>query len=469
MNIKDIIGYPFEKQLELLCTIRHKDVQKYLKEYNGQHEILLRKDKTINKGKKTEETVFTAKLVVPFQKKIVRFASGFLFGSPPKYSLNDEKYKAIMDDMDRIFRENKMQYFNRRLARTVMSETHGAELWYTYTGDDKVKVRVMLLAESLGDTLYPHFDDHGDMDAFTRKYQTSDENGKPVLHADVYTAAMTYFGTKGYGAKEYEVRPEANIFGKIPVIYFEQSEPEWRDVQRLIDRVEQVISVHADVNDYYGDPVAIIKGTLKRGFDKDEPGKLLQFEPHIDETGKMVFGDAEYLTWDAMPESKKMELENLLELIHSMTSTPDLSFGSVKGIGNVSGITIRMMMMDAYLKALTNQETFGEGLLRRFNLLKAIMSSLKIAKDDLTEMEAEVSFADPLPIDYTETIEALTMATGGEALMSRETAVRKNPFVQDAEAEIEKLEEVDRTEPTENFIPAGVPIESERVPWDGNI
>ena len=172
MDLVDILKLQPEEQIVHLCQQKdeHKKgvVEKYLNEYNGEHEILKKENKVIHKNKATQKTVPVAKLVVSLQKKIVRFASGFLFGKPVKYVLNDEKYEDTYNDMDTVFRANKINYFNRKLARVVMSETHAAELWYAVDSDNGIKLRVMLLADSLKDELYPHCDAYGDMDAFTR-------------------------------------------------------------------------------------------------------------------------------------------------------------------------------------------------------------------------------------------------------------------------------------------------------------
>lgn len=466
MDIKEILQLEFDKVLDKLCVEKDghkkKDVEQFIKEYTGDHEILKRPKKkiTIQKDPVKYKYIDRARLPITLQQKIVSFASGFLFGSPIKYVLNDEKYNDEYNKMDKVFRDNKTQYFNRKLARTVMSETRAAEYWFPVKREGSVMLRVALWSKSNGDELYPHFDDMGDLDAFTRRYTTSEEN-KTVLHADVYTANMTYLGVKKDNA-EWQVTNEPNPVGKIRVVYYEKDYPEWYLVQRLIDRAEMLISVHADTNDYYGDPMLKVFGEYGGGIEKADDGKAFFFTSQgTDGSGKPVYGDADYLVWESMPESKKMELENLLRLIYSLTSTPDLSFDNVKGIGAISGVAIRMMMTDAKLKGLMNQEIFGEGLLRRFNLLKHMMTVLKMLSG-VEDMEAEVMFSDPLPVDYTEMVESLVTASGGESIMTKETAVRLNPFVQDTDAELQRMEEQDAEathEPVEAFIPQEIPEE----------
>jgi hypothetical protein len=48
---------------------------------------------------------------------------------------------------------------------------------------------------------------------------------------------------------------QANVFGKIPVIYYTIKEPIWSIVQPLIDRMEVLISNQADANDYFASPM----------------------------------------------------------------------------------------------------------------------------------------------------------------------------------------------------------------------
>ncbi|MCK5608025.1 phage portal protein [Candidatus Pacearchaeota archaeon] len=443
MDIKEILLQPFEKQLEALKSKRHPDVDEFIKQFEpASHKVMQRPNKEVGSGTK-KRTVFTAKLPIPYQKKIVGFRTAFLFGNPAKYVLNDEtdKFKTQYDEIDAIMQGAKTKYFDRKLAKTVMSETHAAELWYVLKDTGKSeKTKVMLLSEGNKDGLYPHFDDTGDMDAFLRTYAITDEKNKEELHADIYTAERIYKGSKPSGGG-WVTEEEDNIFGKIPIVYYEQAEPEWADVQAIIERQETALSVHADVNDYYGDPVALIRANVKSGFTKGEGGKAIVISPDMDTNGKPTYGTVEYLTWNEMPESRKMEYENLKDIIYSQTATPDLSFNNIQTIKSVSGVLVKMMFLDAIYEAKNKEEVFGIGLLRRYNILKAIVSGTKAGSGSLDEMDVEVEFDYSAPTDINEFIESLILATGGEAVMTQEAAVRINPLVSDPEAEIESLEQ----------------------------
>ena len=172
-EIKDSITLgTFSEKLELLKQqnkIEADLVEKNNKEYSGDHKILKRPDKTIGTKDATKKTVKTAKLIANYQKKIVRSTVAFLFGEPVSLVVSDEQqgtdgYKAIMD----IWRENKLDYFNKKICRKTSVDTRAAELWYTAEGEkNEVKIKVMLLAESNGDGLFPYYDQHGDLILFT--------------------------------------------------------------------------------------------------------------------------------------------------------------------------------------------------------------------------------------------------------------------------------------------------------------
>jgi len=445
MNIKDILEKykdDFAKLTTVLCKDPvERDIETYEKEYQGEHDILLREVKTIGSGS-SRKKVEQAKLVIKYQKKIVNMAVSFLFGDAVKLILanKEDNLQKTFKFIQNVWDKNKLDYFNRKLARRLFVETKVAELWYVIIDDDNIKhIKVALLCNENGDEVFSHFNENGDLDAFTRRYKLEDIDEKTYEHIDIYTAKEIIYGVK---KTEWDVKKSTNLYGKIPVIYYQQSQPEWTDVQTEIDRSEMLISKFADTNDYFGSPTLKIKGKITNPPDKAEVGKLLQFTGVVGAEGKTEYGDADYLTWDQAPEAIKLEYNTLKDIIFSMTSTPDLSFDNVKGMNQTSGETLKFMFLDAILKAKNKEEVFGEALVRRINLLKAIISVTDVKeKQRLEQLDISVKFGNVLPQDVTETINALSTARGGEAIMSRDEAIRQNPLVEDPEEDIKRLEE----------------------------
>jgi len=445
--INDILAEKdFNKVLAALCLDpleKDKAIDDNRKAYMGDHEILhdtARLPKTVGTGKNARVVKHTSE-TIPFQKRIVNSAVTFLFGEPVSLVLNNDKeevFKLIQD----LWKKCKLYYFDKRLARDLFVETKAAELWSVVKAVDGVaKARVTLLSKRESYLFYPHYDEYGDMDAFTVTYKLTDEKGKPVDHANIYTASQIITAIKGTAGWTQKTTP--NLFGKIPVVYYEQDDPEWEDVKTEINRLEYLISNFGDANDYNGSPITEIKGEVDNMPKKEDVGKVVRVKKEENSiTGEVTYpGGVRYVSWDQAPESIKLEIETLKDIIYGMTNTPDLSFSNVKGMSAVSGIALRLMFSDALFKAKDKQEIFGEGMERRISVMKSVLGVIdKGQAKSLDEADIDVVFNDVLPEDLEALIRSLSLARGGEPIMSQKSAVDSNPLIQDATKELEELE-----------------------------
>lgn len=463
MTIDEILLLPTDQQIEKLKVVQ--DLPEYESElkpqYNPEeHEVFsttIRPMKLVTRstgsvdssGRDITEQVYedVNRIAVPFQRIIVNRTVGFLLGNPVtmKSFAGDQQQELLTEMVKKTLADNKEEYTNRKLARTVMSECQAAELWYltednlfwknTVKNVNSVfKLRCKLLSPSLGDKLYPYFDDYGDMTAFSRGYTLKDNEGKDVEHFDTWTQFQIIQRQKS-GGGAWEEFKAPNQFQKIPVIYYSQAEPEWAEVQSMIERYETKLSNFADTNDYFGSPMVKLTGNVLSLPGKTTQGKVIQLD-----TG----GDAEYMAWNQAPESEKLEFEVLKNLIFSMTQTPNISFEEMKAIGsNLSGFAIQLMFTDAHLKTTNKIELFGEMFQRRLNLIKHICgtiinSSLSKVVDTL---QLEPIFSPYLPRNKKEEIETLSIARGNKELISKQTALENNPMVGNIEEEMQRMEQ----------------------------
>lgn len=398
-----------------------------------------RPDKQYQDEKGSTQISKVSRLSVPFQKQIVSRAATFLCGNPIELvtpPIEDPKKQTLLDAVKKIWEDNKLDYKSKQIAKLVFSETEAAELWYVeqITEDDagywdgilsgkaEFKLRMRILANSLGDKLYPVYSPTGDMIAFGRGYSIKDEE-----HFDLYTADTVYYSVKVDNSWVSTLK--SNIYKKIPIIYYSQAAPEWADVQVLIDQYEKRLSNQADVNDYFGSPLLVIIGKILGLSKKGESGKVLELEKDA---------SVSYATWNQAPESVKMELETIERLIFQMTDTPNISFEQMKGLGVFSGIALKMLFMAAHMKASEKEETFGESIQRRINYLKAIVKMIDIGSLGKTTLSISPKFEYYLPKDYEGLIDTLVNGVNGKVL-SQETAVKLNPYVEDPAKELEMI------------------------------
>lgn len=448
--IKNIISSKPEKKTLNKETVKIKE---FIAQYDPKgHKILdtaIRQDKVKKDGK----MVKLSRLPVPFQKIIVKRAVSFLLGNKINIKAPDFENKEqneLLGLVRKVWQDAKLDYVNKDLARILFSETEVAELWFSekaeagywngtsmQSGPSKEprKLRHRIIAESKGDKLYPVYDQMGDMIAFGRHYEILESTEvlgtqKKVELFDLYTDKLV---TRFKTGSDWEMidPPKPHGFDKIPVVYYSIDWPIWYDVQELIERLETRLSNYADTNDYFGDPIIAVKGKVTGFADKGETGKLLQLEGEA---------SAEYLTWEHAPESTKLEFEMLIRLIYSMSQTPDISFEAVKGIGQLSGVALELLFMDAHLKAKENETFFGSGIQRRLNFICHALSKFNVRLESIANTVYEPVFTPYMPSNVKEMISMLTEALGGRAVMSQKTAVMNNPLVSDPDKEMEEIQ-----------------------------
>jgi len=378
-----------------------------------------------------------ARIRLALQKLIIKRSVAFLFGNPVAYhaTARTDAEKALLKGLKRILYDVKSNSLNRRVARAVFGFKECAELWYPverpnhdYGFPSTFKLRCLLLSPAFGDTLYPYFDETGDMTAFSREFVRD-----KVTFFETYTDTAQYLwaqGAAGYALVEGYPKPIA--IGKIPVVYAYQEEFETQDVDALIDRLELLLSNFADTNDYHAAPKIFVKGELKGFSKKGESGAIIEGEDG---------SDAKYLAWQNAPESVRLEMETLLRMIYTITQTPDISFDSVKGLGAISGIALKLLFMDAHLKVRDKLEIFDAYLQRRVNVVTSFLAHFNTALQDAAKaLEIEPEVTPYMLSSEMDEVKLWLEANGNKPLVSHKQSVRAANLSQDPDADWIEIE-----------------------------
>ena len=392
-----------------------------------------------NKANMRKERV--ARIAIALQSKIINTAVSFALGTPVAYEATaaNEKEEMVVNAVRKILTAVKARSFDRKVARAIFGFRECAEVWYPveadkphnlYGFDTRFKLRCKLVSPANGYTLYPYFDETGDMAAFSYEYGV-ETNGQTTDYFETYTSDWQYRwmkGTNGYAL--VDGFPKQNPIGKIPVVYGYQDYYETEMVDRLIDRLELLLSNFADTNDYHASPKIFVTGQINGWAKKGESGAVIEGE----EGATM-----NYVSWQNAPESVKLEVETLLKLIYSITQTPDISFDAIKGI-NVSGVALKLMFMDAHLKVQDKSEILDEYFTRRANILKAYVGVMNTALEtEAASLEIEPVITPYMISDDMETLEYWMTANGNKAVISQEESIEKAGLTNDAKATMQKI------------------------------
>ena len=449
MKIEEILSLATEDEKIAMLQEKAVNVPTY-KDLKDQYEpkghkifdTTLRPDKPVmNDAGEVARYEKVARIAIAFQRLIVKRANSFLFGNPVELKAEpaDESETAVYNAVKRILSDNKETTLNRKIGRFLMSQCEVAEVWFPvpeshsdYGFQSKYKLRHTIFSPQNGDELYPLFDETGDLIAFSRAYTV-----KKKECFETYTKDLYLKWEKVENNWSPVVGPEGNIqnpIKKIPVVYSYQPEPEWEDVQHLIERFETLASNFADTNDYHGSPKIFINGTIN-GFSKKG------------ETGAIIEGDenarAQYLTWESAPESIKLEIETLKWLIYTLTQTPDISFDSMKSIGTLSGVALKLLFLDAHMKVEDKKEIIDAHLKRRISIIKSFVTYMnpKLEKAGVINISPEIT---PYIISDTKTeVETLVTANGNKPIISQKTSVRLGGLTIDPDAEYEQIKKED--------------------------
>ena len=399
-----------------------------------------------------------ARVALALQRLIVKRAVSFTFGNPVYLNADaeDEDQKAVLKAAKRTLYDVKERSLNRKVGRALFSSTQVAEYWYpvsrshkSYGFDSKFKLRCAVFSPLFGDNLYPYFDDSDDMIAFSREFTVA-RGDKTITYFETYTDTAHYlFEQTSDGFKLEEGYPRTITIGKIPIVYGTQEQVEWADVQNLIDRLEKLLSNFADTNDYHASPKIVVKGELIGFAKKGEAGAILQLEGEE--------ASAEYLAWQNAPESVKLEIETLLRMIYTLTQTPDISFDSVKGLGAISGIALKLLFMDAHLKVQDHCEVLDEYMQRRMSIIKTYIGKFNTKLSDAAEnLQIEPEIIPYMLDDELTDIQKWVTANGGKPLISQKQSMILADLSKNPEEDYDQMQsESDRerqftfSEPTE--------------------
>lgn len=327
------------------------------------------------------ETVEPNRISVPIEQDIVNIQTAFTVGESPKNECNpigdEEKVLKILES---VCLRNKIAYHNKKVVRSWLSEQEVAEYWYTVNDDEnfweKLKRKIGLSFGSIkpesrlksvvwspfkGDKLYPFFNDENNLIAFSREYKKKDIDGNQIQCFMTITSSHVYEWETATTGQWVKVKDFRHGFKKMPIIYAYRPEAYCKKIRALRIRLEKLLSNYGDCIDYHFFPILKLYGevTALSGNFKNRVAQL---------TGEKA--DAQYLTWNQASETVKLELENLTDMIYSMTNTPRVMPEQLKGLGSsLSGVAFKYVFLGAHLSVENHAEDIGEFLQRRTNFL----------------------------------------------------------------------------------------------------
>lgn len=401
MNIEKIINYATTR-----ITPRLEKLERY---YNGKNDILVR-----DFGGST----YHNRLVNNYSKNIVENTVGYWLGNAVTYTTEQtDLSKRIKEITD----YNDDDAHNLNLARDLSIFGIAAELIYI---DEDKKIRYNRLNPT---QLYVEFDSTFDRNIkyAVRWYESYDiAEDKITKYAEYYDAEnITYYTDEGAGYIPVNTVP--HFMGCCPVNVFcnnEQCKGDFEDVISLIDAYD--IMQSESINDFeatadaylYLGNVDVDEETVKKMRDS-----------------KVIVGEAQpmWLTKtvnDVYVENIKNRLNDDIFKFSNTINFSDDSFGNA-----ASGVALRHKLMLFENRVSATQKLFEKALLRRWEIICGVLNKIGADYDFIT---IKFTFTRNLPIDIEATASMVQQLNG---IVSKETLLSQLPFIDDANAEIKKI------------------------------
>lgn len=389
----------------------------------------------------------------PVQKLAVKRMKELMFTIPVKRKYttdNDEVLKRAANIMEAIFKKNHIDSANIKRAHKLFASCEIATIWYTQKADTQyagesttVKLRCKTFSPMDGDAIYPLFDEYDDLVALSIEYSRYDaERQTTVAYFDTYTDTEHHRWRMDGAGWQVDIEPEPINIGKIQGVYLNRSEPIWEDQSDNCYELEWSQSRNGNYLRKNSRPTFVIfsdKSKVTSGNEKpnDNEGRnVLRF-------GKE--DKAQYVTWAQATDALKFHSDEIRRNIHTSLQLPDMSMEQMKATP-MSGEARKMLFIDCQMKVTDESGDWLEFFDREVNVVRAFAKkmypSLAAAFDRLVVENIITAYKIN---SVSDDIKDAVNATGGKAVASRKTMVRRLGLVPEEEVD-EELEELEADE-----------------------
>ena len=379
---------------------------------------------------KTDETLPCNNIAHPYASYITDTLTGYFMGQGVSYSSEIEE---AADELKMILQYTDQQDENIELAKDMSIFGLAVELVYL---DEDAQTRLKRLDPR---EIVLVYDDTLNEDLLygIRYFECEDIESEEVYYrVQVYsdTKVMHYKSDANLSTLTFEAEAP-HYFGSVPIVVFENNEEEIGDfepVLSLIDAYDKMESDSLDDFDYFVDAYLCLSGL---NADKDDVAAMKENRIILlDENS-----DAKWLTKQGSDTTIENVKNRLDRDIHKFSKTPDMSDTAFSG--NASGVAIKYKTLPMENVVAIKERKFKRGLQRRIELIFNI-AALKGSAFDWRAID--ITFTRNLPSNDTEIANMVSTLSGK---VSRETLLAQLPFVEDVEAEIQRLDKEQEANP----------------------
>ena len=379
-----------------------------------------RKDKVHSDGTMDK----AARIPLALEKLLTKRVTDFTFAIQPKrvYSNADtDTRKAIVKAMESVYKHAHIEWENIKRGVAYYASCEIFTLWYVvekpntlYGFNSKFKLKCRTFSPMDGSTLYPLFDETGDLLAISLEYTKKVAN-EEITFFETYTAEE-YRKWKSAGKDWEVVTSEPISILKIPGAYLWRKKPIFAGLQKLREDLEYTLSRNSDIVAYNSAPILKVVGKLEGEVHKGETRRVYRVTEG---------GDVGYVSWMQSVEAQKFHTDSLMKHFWMQSQMPDISFENLKSLGNIGYSARKMLLTDTHLKIGEEKGAWLEFLNRESNVIKAFLKQMNVEwKDEVDEVQVEHIITPFIIEDEQEKIDMHMKANGGKPVESQRESIQ---------------------------------------------
>ena len=413
MTVQDL-----KEALEAFIKNELPNLQKMEDYYSGKHNILNKKNRTIDKE--------DAKLIHDYPGYITTIATAYFLGKPIAYALQDDKLKKDFEKLSEYLATEEEQQENFEHSQNCSIFGKSYELWYknldNTIGNAVVDPRDCFVLRD--DTVKK------EITAAVRWDKTKNKEDKWIYKLEVYdsTTVTTYEFLSDSDKKEVpNIKGVTKLhgFNQVPIIEFLNNKRAFGDFKKvvsLIDGYDEAASTSIDDMTDFTDALLVLTnvgGTDKETLKKIKEDKLMLIDDD---------GDAKWLIKQVNDSYAQNNKNRLNQDIHKFSMIPDMQDKEFSG--NSSGVALGYKLLALEQLAAQKEMHFKKAINQRLQLM-IDFHNLKIKATDIQKV-----FTRNVPKNL---VEAADTAQKLQGIVSHETILSILPFIEDAKGELEKI------------------------------
>lgn len=406
------------------------------------HEIvndtISRKDRIRKDGTKEE----ASRIYIGLEKLLVKRMTEFMFAIRVKrmyHNVEDsEIHQQIAKAIESIYKYARIDAENIRRGIAYFASCEFFTMWYAvekpnnlYGFKSKYKLKCKTYSPMDGVSLYPLFDNLGDMTAMSFEYKQM-IGDKEIIYFETYTADKHYKWKKDGDAWIPMINGENVVLMKIPGVYGYRNYPIYHGLTYIRKDIEYTLSRNSDVIAYNASPVLKVSGKMVGEEDKGESRRLFRME---------AGGDVSYVSWSQANEAVKYHIDTLLRLYWMQAQIPDISFDNLAGLGNIGFDARKTLLTDAHLKVGDESGAWIELFDREANIVKEFLKLLNTSwAKEIDNIEVENIITPYIQEDENASIDKAIKANGGKPILSQLESIRMAGISKDPQATLEQIQ-----------------------------